>query len=349
MSRLKVALVSVLGLFCTCSVASAQSASPAPWANKLFVKGIEEDPTKAPPPVITHDFGTVPHGTLCVHKFTITNIYDVPIQVVDVRRSCGCLEVYPPQKVLQPNETAELPISMNTAKFSGSNSQTVYVTFGPNYISTAIIRMSANSRTDVQLNPGQINFGTVTAGSKPVQTVTLEYHGRQRDWKVTEILKPEGPFEVSLKEVGRGFLTNKYQISVGLNADAPAGPISETLSLKTNDPTAPVVNVNVSGRVQSSVVLSQQSVSFDRVKVGSESVQKIVVRATSGPFRIQPIAQDDVGISVETFPAPAPVQIITVKFAPKKAGSFRKQIALSSDPPGAASATILVEAEAVDE
>ena len=65
-----------------------------PWANKFFMPGIDKEPSQQPPLVIAHDFGTVPYGTLCTQKFTITNIYDVPIQVTDIRVECGCLKAY---------------------------------------------------------------------------------------------------------------------------------------------------------------------------------------------------------------------------------------------------------------
>src|SRR5215211_710774 len=76
--------------------AAGQPANPPPpWANKLFLPDVERNPAQPPPPVVVHDFGTVPKGTLCVKKFTLTNIYDVPMQVIDIRRSCGCLQAYP--------------------------------------------------------------------------------------------------------------------------------------------------------------------------------------------------------------------------------------------------------------
>ena len=64
--------------------------------------------TRPAPAVITHNFGDVPHGTLCVHKFTITNIYDMPMQITEVRKSCTCLDYVPMTKVLQPNETGRV-------------------------------------------------------------------------------------------------------------------------------------------------------------------------------------------------------------------------------------------------
>src|SRR4051794_24220725 len=97
--------------------AVAQPSAAPPWANKFFLTDIASRRDKAPPPVVVHDFGTVPKGTLCAKTFTLTNIYDVPIQVVDIRRSCGCLQAYPPERVLQPNETAEFTVTMDTAQF----------------------------------------------------------------------------------------------------------------------------------------------------------------------------------------------------------------------------------------
>src|SRR5262249_31491363 len=145
-----------------------------------------------PPPVITHNFGEVPHGTLCVQKFTITNIYDVPMQITDVRKSCTCLDYVPMTKTLQPNETAEFTVTMNTGKFVGFNAQTFYVTFGPKYVSTAVIRVQATSRTEVSLSPGSVSFGTVPVGSRAIQSVNVKYTGRERGWKLMEVAPVQG-------------------------------------------------------------------------------------------------------------------------------------------------------------
>ncbi len=348
MIRYTVALAPLLIAITTPTVGLAQAPGTSPpWANKLFLPDIAKNPSQAAPPVVSHDFGTVPHGTLCVHKFTLTNIYDVPMQVTNVVRSCGCLEAYAPQKVLQPGESAEFTVTMNTARFSGANAQTVHVTLGPTYVSTAVLRMSAVSRADVQLTPGQVNFGTVAQGSKAVQSVALEYSGRQRDWKVTGIVPPSGPLTVDFKETGRGWIGGaKYAVTVALKPDVPAGPLSEVVTLRTNDPAAPLVNVNVVGVVQAPLTLSTSVVRFEKVKLGTTVTHKVVVRA-AGPFRLDPVSDDGDGIVVETFPAPAPVQVVTVKFTPTKMGGFRKEIPLRTDFAGGASTTIVVEGVAV--
>ena len=91
---------------------------------------------------------------------------------------------------------------------------------------------------------------------------------------------------------------------MALKPDAPAGPVAEIISLRTNDPTAPVVQVNVTGTVQAPVTLTPDAVRFGKVKVGQSATVQVIVRGTNGtPFVVQPVAEDADGVSAETFPA----------------------------------------------
>ena len=318
-----------------------------PWANKFFLPGIDKNPKQEAPPVITHDFGTVPRGTLCIHKFTVTNVYDVPMQIVDIRRSCGCLEAYPPQKVLQPFESAEFIVTMDTAKFVGPNAPLVYVTFGPRYVSTAVLRIQGTSRADVNLNPGAVNFGIVAQGAKASQSVALEYSGRQRDWKVTGVVAPTGPIEVQVREAERNFLWGaKYYLTVGLKPDAPPGQLGEVITLKTNDPSSPLVQVNVTGSIQAPLTLSPGQLDFGKVRVGETAEHKVWVRAAGNQiFRVQGLAEDADGVSLETTGIPGPNQIVTVKFRPARTGPVRKELLIRTDLGGGATAKLVVIAE----
>lgn len=325
----------------------AQSAPP--WANKFFLPDIAVNREQTPPAVITHNFGEVPHGTLCVQKFLVTNIYDVPMQITDVRKSCTCLDYVPMTKILQPNESAEFTVTMNSGKFVGLNAQTFYVTFGPKFVSTAVIRVQAISRTDVSLTPGSIAFGTVPLGSKSSQSITVKYSGRTRDWKLTEVVPPQGPFEVRFAEVSRGGPLRggaEYSVEVSLKPTAAPGPISEQVSIKTSDPAHPVVMIAVAGTIAAPLELAPNQVRFEAVQVGRPATQRVLVRAAK-PFRILGVDGTPEGVTVELSPASAPLQVqfLTVKFDPKAAGSVSGQLRVRTDLDGAI-ATLPVEAEA---
>jgi hypothetical protein len=124
--------------------------------------------------------------------------------------------------------------------------------------------------------------------------------------------------------------------------------VSEPVTLRTNDPSAPLLHLNVAAAVQAPVSVSPNRVRFEKVKVGEQQAVKVMVRATR-PFRVRPVADEGDGLSAEAFPGPLPVQIVTVTFAPKAAGPVRKEIRFTTDLPGGATAVLAVEADAVPE
>jgi hypothetical protein len=321
----------------------------APWANKFFLPDIATNREQTPPAVITHNFGEVPHGTVCSHKFTITNIYDVPMQITEVRKSCTCLDFVPMNRILQPNESAELAVTMNSGKFVGFNAQTFYVTFGPKYVSTAVIRVQATSRTDVSINPGGISFGTVSAGARASQSASIKYSGKTRDWKLTEVVPVQGPFDVKVTEVSRGGPLRggvEYQLDVALKPTATPGSFSEQINIKTSDPQHPVLQVAVTANIAASLEVAPGKVRFDGVKVGESASQRVLIRAAK-PFKILGVDGAGQGVTVD-LPAgsgPVPVQFVTVKFDPKKPGPVSRQIQIRTDLDGSI-ATLPVEAEA---
>jgi hypothetical protein len=332
---------------------AAPAAPGAPWANKFFLPDIGTNREQAAPPVITHNFGEVPHGTLCVHKFTITNIYDVPMQIIEVKKSCTCLDYGPMTKVLQPNDTAEFTVTMNTGKFAGHNAQSFYVTFGPKFVSTAAIRVSATSRTDVSLTPGAVSFGTVPQGTRVNQAVQVKYSGRARDWKITEVVQGTYPFDVKLSEVGRGGPIRggaEYQVDVTLHAGAAPGAISEQITLKTNDPTNPLIQIGVAGTIAAPLELAPNKVRLEAKVDGDPVTQRVLVRAAR-PFKVLAVDGAEGALSVElpATKAPLPLQVITVKYEPKQTGTMLFQLRIRTDLPGDAFTLLPVEVEATKE
>jgi len=219
-------------LILTAATASAQQ----PWAEKMFKDGV------------VHDFGSVPRGGQLFHRFKITNIYAEQMQITELRSGCGCVSASAAKRVLEPREEAFVEVNMDSRLFTGLKSVKVFVSVGPRFVSTAELRVSANSRADIVCNPTHIGFGTVAAGSRPTQTIDIEYAG-VLDWKVTELVSKDVPVEATLKELYRRPGQVGYRLEAKLDADAPPGTIKRELFLKTNDPTTPLVPVLVEATV----------------------------------------------------------------------------------------------------
>jgi hypothetical protein len=116
----------------TCA-AAVVFAAEEDWAARLFPRGT------------SHDFGTVERGTEYRHRFAMLNIYNVPIEVTEIRTTCGCLNCKAPKR-LQPGESGTFDVTLDTRRFTGNKNFTVYVTVGPKYISTATLKLSASSK-----------------------------------------------------------------------------------------------------------------------------------------------------------------------------------------------------------
>lgn len=339
----------LLALFTALTPAFAQTPAKSPpknqWANKLFQSDILKEPGREAPAHISHDFGTVPAGSLCSHTFTFTNIYDVPLQVVDVRLECGCLKAYPPNKVLQPNESTEFTVTMNASQFKGAATKKMLVTVGPSYVSTAELRFSAVSREDVSLTaPGMIDFGIVPQGEKAEKSITLKYTGAMKDWKAEPANAPGSAYTVDVKESARGFLGTEYRITVGLKDTTPAGSLADTFTLKTNDPNTPTVTIAIGGRVQPPVrVAGEGVVVFDAALTGQVQKVKVWVVADAKCKLIAAADQGD-GISLDVFPVSSEGHFVTVQYEAKKgAGPLTKEVRVKTDLPGNPEAVFKVE------
>ncbi|MBI3408568.1 MAG: DUF1573 domain-containing protein [Planctomycetes bacterium] len=304
------AATALLAIAIVSGTAQAQS---EPWANKLF-----EGTTR-------HDFGTVPRGAQLKYSFKMKNIYKVPLEITNIRVSCGCLTASPSVKVIQPGDSASLDINMDGTRFTGYKPITIFVTVGPEYISTATLNVTANQRLDVVFNPGEIDFGLVQRGQQPSKAIDIEYAGAQ-PWAVSEIVKNSAsPFELKVEEL-KGRANRGYRIFATLKTDAPAGPFKHEVILKTNDTTSPTLSFNVLGNVLAALKVSPASINLT-AKVGEMSSRKVVVSGSQA-FRITAIDGQGEGITAERPDQEASTHIIEIKFQPTKAGDQKRQLTI---------------------
>lgn len=303
-----------LTLMTTASAVEAQG-----WANKLF-----KDQT-------THDFGTVARGAQLFHRFPITNIYAVPLEITNTRASCGCVSVVAKPLVLQPRETGHIEVTMDARKFNGNKVVAVHVTVGPQYISTAELRVSATSRADVVFNPSHVAFGNVNAGGEASQVIDVEYAGAL-DWKVTELLAKDQPFEATIKELYRRPGQVGYQVRVTLKPEAPTGALKREIHLRTNDPASPLIAMLVEANVQSGLSVSPTALRLGQSAVGELLVKKVVVRGQK-PFRILGVDGLGGGITLNAEPTatPAATQVLQLKIELLKAGDLFKELKIRTD------------------
>jgi hypothetical protein len=300
-------------------VATAELPAQSGWAEKMFDRKV------------THEFGTVPRGAQLFHRFPITNIYAVRMEIVSVQSGCGCVSAEASKRVLEPRETAYIDVNMDGRRFTGSKAVMVRVTVGPEFVSTAELRVSAFCRADVVFNPGQVSFGSVPAGQPVSQAIDVEYAGAL-DWTVTEVLAKDLPVQTSLKQFRREPGQVGYRLEVTLKPDAPVGPLKQEIFLKTNDPASPLVPVLVEGVVQAAISVSPPVLGLGPVKVGETLTRRVVVRG-SRPFVVRAIEGTGAGFDAggPISETAALVHILTLKCKLEQPGQFKRELKIKTD------------------
>src|SRR5207244_2165563 len=192
-----------------------------------------------------------------VHRFPVTNIYAVPMTITDIKSGCGCVTASAGKMVLAARESTTIEVRMDARRFTGAKTVGVRVSVGPDFVSSAELRVTANSRADIVFNPGQVSFGAVARGQTPTQMIDVEYAGALR-WEVKEVVKSEAPYTVTVKELYRRPGQVGYRLSVTMKADTPAGALKHDVYLKTNDPAAPLVPVLIEANVQAVLTVSPE-------------------------------------------------------------------------------------------
>lgn len=326
-----IALVA-LGLATTLAPAQQQE-----WADKLFAKG-----------GLSHDFGSVPHGALLPYRFTLTNIYAVPLTITGTRTSCGCVTVTPSAQVVQPKQTATIDITMDARRFVGAKSVSIFVTVGPQFTSTATLTVQANSRADVVFNPGQVNFGVVSGGQTPTQAIDVEYAGAL-DWKITGIANHDLPLETKIEEVYRRpgqIIEVKYKLSIALKPMAPPGAARWELLLQTNDPASPTLPLLVEANVQAVLTVAPARVSFGAAVLGETKELTVIVRGQGKAFRVMAVDGTAGGLTAELPPEAGALQRVVLKWTPTKAGDLKAELRFKTNLEAGAVAVVPVEGTA---
>jgi len=79
----------------------------------------------------SHDFGNVLVGPPVSHNFTIKNNTNQTLQIGNLRVSCGCTTPSTTTYTIPPGKTGVVTATMDTRRFVGPKSVTVFVLFTP--------------------------------------------------------------------------------------------------------------------------------------------------------------------------------------------------------------------------
>jgi len=293
-------------------------AGAADWAEKMFQ-------------ATSHDFGAVPRAAKVEYEFVLKNIYKEDVHIAGVRSSCGCTSPHISKDWLKTYEKSSIVAVFNTRTFSGQRAARLTVTIDKPFYAEVELQVRGYIRTDVVLNPGLVNLGTVDEGSSSERKVTIDYAGRN-DWKILSANTASPYLSTDLKEVARGGGRVTYEMAVHVAQDAPSGYLNEELILETNDYRTRRFPVVVEGRIVSSLAISPSSLMLGILQPGQKVTKKVIVTGKA-PFRIVDVRCDNESFKLRpTTSGSKTAQVVEVTFtAGNKPGKVAERIRIKTD------------------
>jgi hypothetical protein len=135
------------------------------WANELF----EER---------AWDFGTVRRGERLTHSFRLTNELNQMVEIKDVRVSAGFIIARANGKQLAPGASATINVQMDTHRFSGDKTSSIYVQFAQPWQATVQLQVQADSRDNPMGMMGGMSMPADSKAQKESQAKIVELESK---------------------------------------------------------------------------------------------------------------------------------------------------------------------------
>jgi hypothetical protein len=305
------------GLVVAAVLGAAGPALSATWADALFDE-------------FSKDFGSVPRGPMLSHPFRVVNNTRHPVTISDVRVSCGCVSAVALKNHLKPGESTFIVARMDTTRFTGLRSVTIYVQFSQPAFEEVRLWVQANGRNDFALTPDTLAFGQLKRGGSPSASVLLSFYGNT-ETQITEAKCESNYIQPRVQEVRRSDSEVTYQVSATLRADAPVGKWYSDVWLKTNNPGMPPIRVPLTVEIESALSVNPETVVMGLVQKRSDSERRVIVRGVK-PFKIKQVlgTNDRLAVRVDSQQA-KPVHVLTIKLKAGEPGEVNHTLTVLTD------------------
>lgn len=216
----------------------------------------------------THDFGTIEEGTLATFEFEFTNTGNQPIEIREVKASCGCTAPAWSKAAVMPGKKGIIKASYDSKGRPGdflkslsvqSNARkTMLVLYLKGYVNPSkqtVSKETAKLKTQagdvkkyptIQLDKYKHNFGQVERGQS-VKHQFMIYNVGQADLLLTNLKSACNCVSINLSSF---VISAGQSISLELTFNAEkVENLTEKFTIETNDPNNPFKIIELTAEV----------------------------------------------------------------------------------------------------
>ncbi|MEN6486653.1 MAG: DUF1573 domain-containing protein [Syntrophobacteraceae bacterium] len=270
--------------------ASQQAAPPAPP---------QQEPPKMAIAQPVFDFGEVMEGGEVEHDYIFTNTGKGPLQVTEVRPSCGCTLAHF-DRTVPPGGTGKITLKMNLKGFQGAVKKTANVSSNDPANPRMVLTIQGTVKTIIDVRPsGTVAFRGL---SDQIAPSTVEMTGNTQPFHITKMesnLDEKVRYELETVQDGK-----QYRLKVANLLKR--GTYNGYIRCDTDLPAKPDIMIRVSGYIEGEISLKPQTLLVGRLAaqqpVRTGTVQVSSTRGKS--FNITKLTYDEKMLQVKQAPVP---------------------------------------------
>ena len=195
------------------------------------------------PGEISGDFGEVLEGEAVTLQLVITNPGSEPLQIGAVRPLCGCMHERSDRSV-PPGGEGTVALTLETVGYAGPTTEAALIEWVGADVPVTRAEMHMTVQPVIEVVPARLVRFRTTAGRAATEKLRLR--------------SPRGGgFQVVSVEPSADFVTaalapadDGYTLTITVTAEAPAGLLRETVTVRTDLPTVPKLELKVTGLVR---------------------------------------------------------------------------------------------------
>ena len=223
-------------------------------------------PVKAPKIVFENTLykgGEVIEGTKVAHAFKFVNEGKKPLDITDVRSTCGCTVAKLDKRQYEPGEGGEIQVVFNSHGYAKNVTKTVIVRTNDPLHKTVYLTIKCFVKKYIDVTPGFLNFGDVPYNDK--KTVTIFLRGDvEKHFNVTKIDFPlQMKDSLSYKVTPVSGSNSVYKVDITL---APKNPdiksFGYSMMIYTDSKHVPTIPIQIRGAITGPIQYYPQAISF---------------------------------------------------------------------------------------
>jgi len=199
------------------------------------------------------DFEIVPKGNKIHHTFEIRNDGDAPLELTDVKRSCGCtVAEYDP--LIEPGKVGRVQVTVETDNFDGPIAKTVSVFTNDADNPKIQLVVKAEIKPFLGVFPGYARYSYVQGEEVGVINQLLWAEDGQ-DIEVVDVKSPYPHMKVThrmatAEERKAEYSGKQWYFELHLDPNSPVGALRDYVEVTTSHPQQKTVRIPLSGFVR---------------------------------------------------------------------------------------------------